>query len=118
MARNVRYYGAGGWRARNEVLRIVRARAANGETCAICGAPFDTAAPRFVTRPDGRRVLAPWSVECDEIVPVSLGGSPTDRENVRPVHRICNQRRGNGARAAGAAPAVHHAANGDQGDRW
>ena len=35
------------------------------------------------------------SFEVDEIVPVSKGGSPTDRANVAPAHRICNQRRGN-----------------------
>lgn len=35
------------------------------------------------------------SFEVDEIVPVSRGGSPIDRANVQPAHRICNQRRGN-----------------------
>ena len=35
------------------------------------------------------------SFEVDEIVPVSKGGSPYDRANVAPAHRICNQRRGN-----------------------
>lgn len=35
------------------------------------------------------------SFEVDEIVPVSLGGSPFDRSNVQPAHRICNQRKGN-----------------------
>ena len=32
--------------------------------------------------------------ECDELVPVSRGGSPYDRENVAPAHRICNNWRG------------------------
>lgn len=35
------------------------------------------------------------SYELDEIVPVSLGGSPVDFDNVQPAHRICNQRKGN-----------------------
>ena len=37
----------------------------------------------------------PMSFEVDEIVPVSLGGSPIDPNNVQPAHRICNQRKGN-----------------------
>ena len=36
----------------------------------------------------------PMSFEVDEIVPVSLGGSPIDPNNVQPAHRICNQRKG------------------------
>lgn len=36
--------------------------------------------------------------EVDEIVPVSLGGSPYERTNCRLAHRICNQMRGNGTR--------------------
>ena len=35
------------------------------------------------------------SFEVDEIVPVSMGGSPFDRDNVDAAHRICNQKRGN-----------------------
>ena len=35
------------------------------------------------------------SFEVDEIIPVSKGGSPIDRGNVAPAHRICNERRGN-----------------------
>lgn len=35
------------------------------------------------------------SAEVDEIIPVSKGGSPFDRNNVQLVHRICNQRKGN-----------------------
>lgn len=39
--------------------------------------------------------LDPRSPEADEIIPVSKGGSHTDRNNIRLSHRICNQRRGN-----------------------
>ena len=35
------------------------------------------------------------SYELDEIIPVSLGGSELDPENVQPAHRICNERKGN-----------------------
>lgn len=36
-----------------------------------------------------------WSVEIDEVVPASLGGSTTDIDNLRLVHRCCNIRRSN-----------------------
>ena len=36
----------------------------------------------------------PMSFECDEIVPVSLGGDPNDPGNVDAAHRRCNQWRG------------------------
>jgi 5-methylcytosine-specific restriction endonuclease McrA len=35
------------------------------------------------------------SAEVDEIIPISRGGSPTDRSNVQLTHRICNQRKSN-----------------------
>lgn len=40
----------------------------------------------------------PMRGEVDEIIPVSMGGNPLARSNVRLLHRICNQRRGNGTR--------------------
>lgn len=58
---------------------------AQGMPCHICGQPIDYSLPAG----------DPMSFEVDEIVPVSKGGSPTDRSNVAPAHRICNQRRGN-----------------------
>lgn len=63
----------------------LRARvAAEGLPCHLCGCPID------YTLPHGH----PMAYELDEIVPVSRGGSPYDRANVAPAHRICNQRRG------------------------
>lgn len=56
-----------------------------GLPCALCGRPIDYSLP----------ARHPMSYELDEIVPVSLGGSPVDFDNVQPVHRICNQRKGN-----------------------
>lgn len=93
--RNVRYYAVGGWRARNAAIESCRARAANGEPCAICGMPIDVSLSWIIDE-DGRRKRDPLSCECDEVVPVSRGGSPIDLGNVRPVHRICNERRGAG----------------------
>lgn len=88
--------------ARNKLLAYVRGRAAGGEPCAICGQPIDMSLPQWYVDPkDGRRKRAPWSCECDEIVPVSRwqeAGYPSpeacalDRNNVAPAHRICNQR--------------------------
>jgi len=70
--------------------RQLRARVLAEEThCGLCGRPVDTElAPGL-----------PGSPEVDEIVPVSKGGSPYDRSNCRLVHRLCNQRRGNGIRS-------------------
>ena len=66
--------------------RKLRARLrAEGRPCHICGQPIDYSLPAG----------HPWSFEVDEIVPVSKGGSPLDRGNVAPAHRICNQKRGN-----------------------
>lgn len=66
--------------------RILRNRVkAMGLPCALCGDPIDYSLPAG----------DPWSYELDEIVPVSLGGSELDPDNVQPAHRICNQRKGN-----------------------
>lgn len=65
---------------------------AQGLPCALCGQPIDYSLPHG----------NPLSFEVDEIVPVSLGGDPLSRENTQPAHRICNERKGNGARARGA----------------
>lgn len=56
-----------------------------GLPCALCGQPIDYSLPAG----------DPWSYELDEIVPVSRGGSPIDFNNVQPVHRYCNQKKGN-----------------------
>jgi len=51
-----------------------------GLPCWVCGMPIDYGAPAG----------DPLAFECDELVPVSLGGSPTDHENLAPAHRCCN----------------------------
>lgn len=120
MARNPRYYGPGGWKARNAAIEACRARAAAGEPCAICGQPIDVTR-RWIVR-DGRRVLDPLSCECDEIVPISMGGSPTG-DNTRPVHRICNERRGADTGRSKPSEGVkrvsaHETAHNVAGGRW
>ena len=66
--------------------RKLRARVkAEGRVCGICGRPID------YTLPAGH----PMSYELDEIIPVSLGGSPYDYDNVQPAHRRCNQAKSN-----------------------
>lgn len=74
--------------------------------CALCGSPVDKSltmdwgkhGPRC--KGDGCPGCTPHPMraEVDEIIPVSLGGSPTDRSNTRLTHRLCNQKRGNGTR--------------------
>lgn len=68
--------------ARRKVREWLRSQ---GNPCAICGRPIDYSLPAG----------DPWSFECDEVVPVSRGGSPVERSNVQATHRICNERRGN-----------------------
>lgn len=66
---------------RRHVVRWLRSQ---GRPCWICGGPIDYGLP----------ALDPRSFECDELVPVSRGGSPFDPANVAPAHRVCNGWRG------------------------
>ncbi len=68
--------------ARRKVRAWLKAQAL---PCHICGRAIDYSLPAG----------HPMSFEVDEIVPASKGGSPIDRGNVAPAHRICNERRGN-----------------------
>lgn len=78
---------ANGHRRRQLRTRVL----AEEDTCGICGQPVDKTL----------RTPHPGSPEVDEIIPVSLGGNPLQRSNVRLAHRICNQRRGNKPTATG-----------------
>lgn len=69
----------------NERRKLREWLGSQGLPCHICGQAIDYSLPAG----------DPMSFEVDEIVPVSRGGSPFDRSNVAPAHRICNQRRGN-----------------------
>lgn len=65
---------------RREVRRWVLA---NYDHCAICGGRVD----RSLKWPH------PLSPSVDEILPVSKGGSPYDKDNVQLAHLVCNERR-------------------------
>lgn len=76
---NPRYFnGPKRERIRKQVLR-------EEDHCWLCGEAVDAKL----------RAGLPQSPEVDEILPISLGGSPIDRSNVRLAHRLCNQKRGN-----------------------
>lgn len=70
---------------RRKLCATVRAEE---EHCWFCGQLVDP----NLRHPD------PWSGSVDEIVPISHGGSPCDRDNLRLAHLRCNQQRGNGVR--------------------
>lgn len=63
---------------------LARLKAINAP-CWICALPIDATLP----------ARHPYSMECDELKPVSKGGSPTDFANVAPAHRCCNNWRRN-----------------------
>lgn len=101
-------------------LKLVRERARAGEPCGICGRPIDLSLPQYELR-NGRRIRTPWSLECDEIVPISRGGSPTNPNNLQPTHRVCNQRKGNKTMEeleAASSPKEHQSAVGAAAGRW
>ena len=69
----------------------IRARLrAEGRPCWICEA-FGRPAEIDYSLPH----LHPGAFECDELIPVSRGGSPTEYSNLAATHRACNQWRSN-----------------------
>lgn len=69
--------------ARRKAVAWLRAQ---GRPCWICQA-FGRPASIDYSLPAGH----PGSFECDELVPVSRGGSPTDHANLAAAHRACNE---------------------------
>ena len=63
--------------------RLVRRILREETHCHLCGQRVD------VTLMHG----LPASPEVDELIPVALGGSPTQRDNCRLAHRWCNRKR-------------------------
>jgi 5-methylcytosine-specific restriction endonuclease McrA len=80
--RNPRY--ANGHRRRRLRTQVL----AEEDCCWLCGRFVDKDLP----------YLDPWSAVVDEVIPISKGGSPYDRGNLRLAHRRCNARRGDGRR--------------------
>ena len=88
---------------RDQVRRRVLAEE---DLCWLCGDPVD----KTLTVVEGQHTKGCTSPDCtgcfphpmsptvDEIIPVSLGGSPIDRSNCRLAHRLHNIQRGNGTR--------------------
>ena len=74
MSSNARYAD---YQGRVRTRRWLRSQ---GKPCWICGGAIDYGAGRN----------DPLAFECDELVPISRGGSPTDRGNVDAAHRCCN----------------------------
>jgi 5-methylcytosine-specific restriction endonuclease McrA len=60
------------------------------DRCIICDQPVDKTLGQL---PDG--TWHPRSPVIDEDIPVSRGGSPTDRTNCHLAHRDCNRDKGN-----------------------
>ena len=83
MARNVRV--SNGHRRRRLRAQVL----AEEDMCWLCGQPVDKDLPAG----------HPMAPELDEVLPVSRGGSPYDRANVRLAHRLHNQQRGAGLKA-------------------
>ena len=65
---------------------------AQGRPCWICRA-FGRSGFIDYSLPPGH----PFSFEVDELVPVSKGGSPSQRSNVDAAHRCCDEWRGDRA---------------------
>ena len=53
--------------------------------CGICGKPVDFS----------YRAPHPLSPTVDHIIPVSLGGHPSDPDNLQLAHRCCNREKSN-----------------------
>ena len=87
---------ANGHQRRRVVARVYREET----VCGICELTVDKSLP-YINPKTGRP--DPMSKSVDEIVPVSLGGSPIDRRNCRLTHLGCNQHRGDGTRPAATA---------------
>lgn len=75
-----------------------------GLPCAICGRPIDYSLPAYKITPWGSRIYNDWAYELDEIIPCSLAETYgyanktqacLDRDNLQPVHRICNRLKSN-----------------------
>ena len=57
---------------------------ATQSTCAICGGYVD----KTIKSPD------PMSPSVDHIIPIALGGHPSDMSNLQLTHRACNRAKG------------------------
>lgn len=87
---------------RNAVVARVKREESH---CWLCKRPVDKSLPYLMPGAHTARcrdrsgcpgcLPHPWRGVVDEIIPVSRGGSPFDRNNCHLAHWICNNRRGN-----------------------
>ncbi|MGD6749158.1 HNH endonuclease [Streptomyces sp. BH105] len=75
--------GRSGRRWRRVVAQL---KAESLPICSICGYDIDMTLPH----------LDPLAWTAEHVVPLSAGGDPYDRDNLRPAHRGCNSRKGSG----------------------
>lgn len=87
---NPRY--AANYSARSKLRKRIKSL---GLPCALCGKPIDYSLGFIQDPVTGRRRMHQMAYVLDERLPVSLGGSPIDPDNVQPAHWICNARKGN-----------------------
>ena len=73
------------WR---RLAATVRARAAAGEPCWLCGHPIDLTLP----------ARHPRAFSVDHVTSLAAGGAPRDLANCAPAHLGCNARKGDGTR--------------------
>lgn len=83
-----------------DLEKIVKATEDN---CYLCGGFVDTNLPRYVTTESGdffvdfetgKKKINPASPEIEHLNPIARGGDPLDRNNLRLVHAICNNKKG------------------------
>lgn len=84
-----------------------------GEPCAICGRPIDYSLDWWTDPSDGKRKRHPLSFEYDHRVPFASSGD-NSFSNAQAVHRICNQRKGDGTHKHSSMRGDMSCANGTQ----
>lgn len=83
-----------------DLEKIVKA---TEDHCYLCGGFVDASLPRYVKTESGdffvdfetgKKKINPASPEIEHLNPIARGGDPLDRNNLRLVHAICNNKKG------------------------
>lgn len=83
--------------------RLARQVARSGTVCSLCLQPMNQ------LKADGSPVYVwphPMSAVADHTQAVARGGEVIDASNMRPAHKLCNERRGDGTTGQNVGP-VH-----------